>query len=136
LGFDYSFLITFVLTAFSTITAVSPFLIPSPDSQSPDIYRFQALEEPSHKTLAQKLSADNILHDLTNVSNQGNQNNQRDPNVTLALAAMNYNINNTEKTQEFDHRAGVQNLCTHNSDCLQKVWYISRVIVFSLISGG
>ncbi len=102
-------MVTFVLTAFSTITMVLPFLTQSSDNQSPDPYRSQALETfGSHNSqFADRLWADNILHILTNVSTQNNQGKtSSDPQVLLALAALNYNNNNnTAKAQIFEQQA-------------------------------
>ena len=91
-------MITFVLTAFSTITTVLPFLTQSSDNQSPDISRSQALVTLSspNTQFADRLWADNILHILTYVNDQSNQNKKSsDPEELLALAALNYNNNNT-----------------------------------------
>ena len=81
-------MITFVLTAFSTITTVLPFLTQSSDNQSPDISRSQALVTLSspNTQFADRLWADNILHILTYVNDQSNQNKKSSDQVSLTGA--------------------------------------------------
>jgi hypothetical protein len=124
LTLDFGYLITFVLTAFSIIATVLPFLTQTSDNQSSEIFRFQALrtllEKPSNQ-IGINLMADEILHESNESRYEKNQTCQN-PNACFALAAMHYNLNGSipeSLTQD------ATNLCANQHSRLQRKGLVS-----------
>ena len=63
---NLGYIFTFILTAFSTITTILPFLTQSSENNNPDIYRSQALYTllNPRSSNPSKLSADLTLHTM------------------------------------------------------------------------
>jgi hypothetical protein len=131
LTLDFGYLITFVLTAYSTIATILPFLNTS-ENQNSDTFRFKALhtllDKNSHNQLDDKLFAAQILDlDEPIPKNETCQKKQTDPNVCIAYAATNYKLNPTspEIPKYLDQ---AQKVCKDTPGCAEKIWYLYRLL--------
>jgi hypothetical protein len=128
LTLDFGYLITFVLTAYSTIATILPFLNTS-ENQSSDTFRFKALhtllDKNSHQ-LDDKLLAAQIL-DEPIPKNATCQKKQTDPNVCIAYAATNYKLN-PASPEIPKYLTQAEKVCKDTSGCAEKIWYLYRLL--------
>jgi hypothetical protein len=123
---DLGYIFTFILTAFTAVTTILPFLTQSSETNNPDIYRFQALYTLLNRSSSPHpgdiLSAKVTLHEDVQ-----NQTTSKDPEVNLPLAALYYNNYTTARAEDLINHIQCGNI-THTFHCSEKVWYFHRLL--------
>ena len=126
-------IITFVLTAFSTIIVIIPFILqaPSDNRVSDEIYRLRALSDTMNPNtnLTKKLWAYSTLHDSNEVKDLSKYKSNL-PELDLAMAVMYYNDNDIDHSLTYLKSAKLHSpiSCDKAGDICKRIWYLDRLL--------